>query len=201
MQWKGRSWVRQKQLAAVISRVFDPVVLIPLIVFIVTGYAYINGFPPLFLILIIFTDVVLPGIVLIWFQKKRHFKDWDIYKREERLPLFTAVILCHGLGVLLAIAFQLPEIVEVLFVLWLLSVAYAVISLWWKISVHAGVCATLATLVTYYFGSRFLWMWLVVIAVAWARVVDRDHTFAQVFFGCALPPVVIGLAWRVMGVS
>jgi membrane-associated phospholipid phosphatase len=65
-----------------------------------------------------------------------------------------------------------------------------VITLWWKISVHAAIAAGAATVLLLVFGLALLVVWPLVALIAWSRVQVGDHTPAQVLPGIALGIVV-----------
>ncbi len=64
------------------------------------------------------------------------------------------------------------------------------ITLWWKISVHAAIGAGAATVLPLVFGPALLAVWPLVALIAWSRVQVGDHTPAQVLAGIALGIVV-----------
>ena len=55
-----------------------------------------------------------------------------------------------------------------------------VITLWWKISVHAAIAAGTATVLLLVFGLALLVVWPLVALIAWSRVQVGDHTPAPV---------------------
>jgi membrane-associated phospholipid phosphatase len=61
-----------------------------------------------------------------------------------------------------------------------------VITLWWKISVHAAIAAGAATVLTLVFGPALLAAWPLVALIAWSRVQVGDHTPTQVLADVAL---------------
>ena len=65
-----------------------------------------------------------------------------------------------------------------------------VITLWWKISVHAAIAAGAATVLTLVFGTALLAAWPLVAVIAWSRVQVGDHTTGQILAGIALGVVV-----------
>jgi membrane-associated phospholipid phosphatase len=65
-----------------------------------------------------------------------------------------------------------------------------VITLWWKISVHAAIAAGAATVLLLVFGLALLVVWPLVALIAWSRVQVGDHTPAQVLAGIALGIVI-----------
>jgi hypothetical protein len=180
-----------KRIAWLISRVFDPVIIIPLILLATVSYAYLNGFRWRFITALFFIDAVLPGLFVFHRFYKKKGKDWDIHKREERLPLFLVTIVAHGLGVALAFILDRHPLAEILLGLWLMAIVYAVITYFWKISVHAGVNATLAVMVYVMTGWRYWWVWLIPLIVGWARVAEKHHTPVQVVLGMSIPPLFL----------
>lgn len=189
-----------KMLAKVLSKVFDPVVVIPVILMGTVSMAYLNGYRWRFFLLIFLLDAVVPGIYVLIRLIKKQGKDWDIHKREERIPLFMLTIGSHGLGVLTAFLIGRHPLAEMLLGLWLLAVVYAGITFFWKISVHAGVNATLATMVTLFVDARLGWVWLVPLIVGWARVMDNQHDWAQVVVGMVLAPVILVTCYGLWGI-
>ena len=64
------------------------------------------------------------------------------------------------------------------------------VTLWWKISVHAAIAAGAATVLPLVFGPALLTVGPLVTLIAWSRVQVGDHTPAQVLAGIALGIVV-----------
>ena len=64
---------------------------------------------------------------------------------------------------------------------------FALITVVWKISIHAGVNAAALAFFNHYFGwQNYWWLALVLVAVLWARVEINKHTWAQVTAGAVL---------------
>lgn len=177
--------------ARIISRIFDPVIIIPLILAGTVSLAYLNGFRWRFFALIFFLDAVVPGLVFIYLLLRRGISEWDIRDRKQRLPLFAVTIFCHGVGVAVSFLLDRHPLAEILLILWLMSIVYFVITHHWKVSIHAGVNATLATMVYWFVSTTYWWVWLVPVAVSIARIIDHNHTPWQVTIGLVIPPVML----------
>lgn len=185
-----------RTLAKIIARVFDPVVLVPLILVGVASMAYLNGYRWRFLTLLFFLDAVVPGLVFLYLWGKKGFKDWDFRARGERLPLFGATVLMHGVGVMVAYLIDRHPLAEILLTLWLVAVVYTLVTFRFKISVHAGVNATLATLMYWLVGPEYWWVFALPLVVSWARVKDEDHKVIEVVVGTVVAPLIItGMFW------
>ena len=196
LRWKSKL----KLIAKVISRLFDPVIIIPLILTGTVGMAYLNGYRWKFFLFIFFLDAVVPGLFVFWRYLKNKGKDWDIHKREERIPLFMLTVVSHGLGVIVAYLLGRHPLAEILLGLWLLAVVYTGITMFWKISVHAGVNSTLAVMITLFVDKDLFFIWIIPMIVAWARVEDKHHTWPQVLMGLLVAPMVLYGSYYLWGI-
>lgn len=188
-------------MAKVVSKVFDPVIMIPLILAGVVGFAFVNGHRWQVYLAVFIIDALLPGLFFMVSFWRRGWVDWDIHSRAERLPLFGFTVVAHGAGVLAVYALGLVTLAQLLLVLWVVALAYFLVTWFWKISVHVGVSATLAALVFWFWGSHYWWLFLVPVAVGWARIVDRDHSYSQVLLGGVLAPVIVAVGLRLFSLG
>lgn len=189
-----------KLIAKIVARIFDPVVEIPLILTGVISMAYLNGFRWRFFFLMFVLDALLPGLYFAWRLHKTKGKDWDIRKREERLPLFLVTTFCHGVGVMVAYFIGRHPLAEILLGLWFLAVIYALITLVWKVSIHAGVNSVLATMIVLFVSPSYWWVFLLPVIVGVARIIDDHHNPAQVITGAVIPPVFLMWFYQITGV-
>lgn len=188
----------KRKLAWAISRVFDPVIEIPILLAGSVYYALSNGLRWRFLVMLLVVDALLPALYMVYGLMKGKIKDWDITRREERMGLYFFTIFAHLFGVVAAYAVGKTDLFEILLVFWTMAVVFAVVTLFWKISVHAGTNAAVVAFFNHYYGwDRFWWLVLVLIVVLWSRVEIKKHTWAQVLVGAtlALVWVSLGLQW------
>lgn len=186
--------------ARVLSRVFDPILVIPLMLILAVGNALLNGESFYYLGLLILLDALVPGFVLLYFvQKGKISSGWDVTRREERVKLFWFVVLTHLVGVLGAWLLGKHPLAEFLSVFWLMSVVYALITMKWKISVHTGVMSGLVTFLVLTQGRLWSWFYVLVLMVVWARVIGRYHRLAQALAGAAVPIVLMPVLFWMMG--
>lgn len=188
----------KRKLAWAVSRVFDPVVEIPILLAGSVYYALSNGLRWRFLVMLLVVDAVLPALYMVYGLMKGKIRDWDITRREERMGLYFFTIFAHLFGVVAAYAVGKTDLFEILLVFWTMAVVFAVVTLFWKISVHAGTNAAVVAFFNHYYGwDRFWWLVLVLIVVLWSRVEIKKHTWAQVLVGAtlALVWVSLGLQW------
>lgn len=142
------------------------------------------------------------GIPLTYIALGRHFgwvSGFDLPRREERAPFIAVNLIGNGLGYLLLRALNAPTSLSTLLLVYVaLGVAMMTISLFWKISLHAGGVGGFAAFLTWIFGPVWALAFLAVPLVGWARVYRKRHNWAQVaaggIVGAAVTLIVLALA-------
>lgn len=140
----------------------------------------------------IFASLLPYGLIVRGVRRGR-LSDKNLSLRQERIRLGVVAITSNLIGLAVLAAFDAPA--EMVALLASIAVGVAcgwVITLWWKISVHAAIAAGAATVLLLVFGTALLAAWPLVAVVAWSRVQVGDHTLAQVLAGVALGVVVNG---------
>jgi membrane-associated phospholipid phosphatase len=134
---------------------------------------------------------VLPYALILRGVRRGRLSDKNISLREQRIRFGVVAITSILLGLVLLAAFDAPAAMVALLASIAVGVACGwVITLWWKISVHAAIAAGAATVLTLVFGPALLAAWALVALIAWSRVQVSDHTTAQVLAGVALGVIV-----------
>jgi len=184
-------------LSKVISRVFDPVIEIPVALFLATWFAVAGGLRWRFLILIMILDTILPLLFMLIALAKGQISNWDIRKREERIPLYLFTLFVHGMGVVLAEVLERGDLARILLVFWVIAAVFAVITTRWKISLHTGVNAMLMIFVNMLYDFRYWYLLGILPFVAWARVYDKHHDWVQVGAGIMVGGgmTYLGMKW------
>lgn len=183
-------------LSRIVSRVFDPPHEILVAILLAVYIAVKEGLRWRFLSLILFIDAVVPFIFFLTMLYNKQVASWDIRKREERLPIYLFTMLCHLGGVWLAHELGKSELAWTLFAFWLTGITFVVITAFWKISLHAGVNTFLATLIVSTFGYKYLWVYVFVLLVMWARAYDGHHEWRQLVAGA-----VLGILGALVGIG
>ena len=139
---------------------------------------------------------VLPLAAVVVLVRMGKVTDRHVSDRKQRFPVLamSVVSLLAGLGVLLAINAPYSVIVVVLAIVGGV-VVLAVISLFWKISGHAGAIALTTVITVLILGSPWIPLLLLIPAVGWSRVVLRAHTVAQVVAGALVGGGVTAALW------
>lgn len=176
-----------------VSRVLDPVWEIPLALLLAVGFAVREGLRWRFVGLLLFIDAVVPMIFFLIMIYHKQIKDWDIQNRVQRIPLYLFTMICHLGGIWLAHELGRNELVSILLVFYAVAVIFFVITLKWKISLHAGVNSVLITTVNILYGWHLWWLYILLSLVMWARVYQKHHTWAQVVAGAGVGIGVVGI--------
>jgi membrane-associated phospholipid phosphatase len=139
---------------------------------------------------------VLPLAAVVVLVRMGKVTDHHVSDRRQRFPVLamSVVSLLAGLGVLLAINAPYSVIVVVLAIVGGV-VVLAVISLFWKISGHAGAIALTTVITVLILGAPWIPLLLLIPAVGWSRVVLRAHTVAQVVAGALVGGGVTAALW------
>lgn len=134
---------------------------------------------------------VLPYALILRGVRRGRLSDRNISLRKQRIRFGGVAIASILFGLAVLAALDAPA--EMVALLASIAVGVAggwVVTLWWKISVHAAIAAGAATVLTLVFGPALLAVWPLVALIAWSRVQVGDHTPAQVLAGVALGIVV-----------
>jgi membrane-associated phospholipid phosphatase len=134
---------------------------------------------------------VLPYALILRGVRRGRLSDKNISLRQQRIGFAAVAITSILAGLAVLAAFDAPAEMVALQASIAVGVACGwVITLSWKISVHAAIAAGAATVLLLVFGPALLVVWPLVAVIAWSRVQVGDHTPAQVLAGVALGVVV-----------
>ena len=126
--------------------------------------------------------------------------DIDLSNREER-PAFLAVFIATLLiaTILLYFLGAPQKLFVYAFSGLLVTVATAIVTLFWKISYHTTVTTSVVSAIAILGGLRFAWLFLLIAPVAWARVALKKHTLWQVVFGAVVAFLLTYLVFHLFG--
>jgi membrane-associated phospholipid phosphatase len=119
--------------------------------------------------------------------------DIDVSRRSQRFGPFIFGIVSVMLGWLILSLTNGPRNLQTLMIITIFSgTIMMVITLWWKISMHASSLGGVATMLTVLYGALMLPLFVLLVLVSWSRVVLRRHTVPQVIAG-SLAGIVLAL--------
>ncbi len=174
-----------KKIAKIISRVFEPMVVLIIMVVLGGFHAGLTGTGLTNYFLFIFLFALLPAIVFrLWYHYKKGV-DWDIRDRKKRIvPLLVQIVfLILGLTVIATWGNALLTHFYLVLLIWL--VGFFLVTLKWKISGHTSTLVLGIGLIISWYGWGFWPLLLTVPLVGWARINTRDHSLSQVVAGTA----------------
>jgi len=186
-----------QQTARIISLVFNPpIVAAPTFIASILLEGAADSLP-LILISVMF-GAFLPLAVIYGLSKLRVISDVWASQRETRVIPFSGVICSYLLGTVALVAVSSPTFVTSLMLCYLgNTVLMMIISLKWKISLHAAGIAGPATAFVALLGSIAFPLLLLVLPVCWARLRLKVHTPAQVAAGAILTIVATYVQLRI----
>ena len=141
-----------------------------------------------------FFSGLLPLLSLYYLKRVGMIGDLMVNERDERLIPFACVFGSYVLGTAFLWIFNAPTTIVALMVSYVLtSLVMMVITLRWKISIHAaGVAGPSMFLVLKY--NLALWPFLIVtLLVCWSRWRLKVHTIEQVFAGATLSVIITAI--------
>ena len=137
--------------------------------------------------------VAAPALLLVGGIRQGIWSDWDLSRLEERRTYMPWVLGFSLVAAGWAWWGRFPPALQLAafsIALWLLiSVA---VGLWWKISLHVGGATGIVWLIAITLsGSAAAGLTWVPLAVAWARLVLRRHTWGQVVAGAVAGSIAV----------
>ncbi|WP_308285350.1 phosphoesterase PA-phosphatase [Actinoplanes hulinensis] len=182
------------RLATVVSEVLAPAVLVAVLLLTVGWHAGDTpgvsrwwGLPGA-----LFAAVIPLGYVLHGVRKGRLTNHHIPERAARRIPLlFGTASLIAGLLVMLALGAP-REVLALLTAGGAGLAVFALVTHWWKMSIHAGVAAGTLTALTAVYGPVVLIGTPLVLLGCWARVRLTAHTPAQVVAGALAGLIIAG---------
>ena len=134
-------------------------------------------------------------IASLWYLlQKGTVESIDVVVREQRPWPLTLASVNYFVGFLLLSSVQAPELVQgLMFCYGTNTLVVALITFWWKVSVHTTAMSALLVALTYSFGPWVLPFFLLVSLVGISRVVLNRHTVSQVIVGGLLGLVLTAI--------
>ncbi len=186
----------RKKLAERISLVLEPqaiaVLLYALVAFTSSRGLRAVGF---FALSVLFVSL-FPTFFVLFLAKKGQVSDPDLPRREERFVPYLGIVGMYGMLFVLLVLFSAPRALLAITLCYILvTFVGAVISLFWKISLHlAGVAGPVTALVLLVH-PLFALLYALLAPLGWARVFLRKHTVLQVVCGSLMS---LAITWGVI---
>ncbi len=191
---KNRLRFDRRRAARVITEVLSPINVVPVLLLLVAFHSAPDLTTALIwgLVGALFASA-LPATYIVLKLRRRSITDYHVKEREQRpkLALFIVPSVLVG-AVVLALAGAPREMAALGGALLAgISIA-ALVTLFWKISVHVAVSAGTVVILALVYGVWMIVLSPIVGLSAWSRVTLKDHTIAQTVAGAALGCTVAG---------
>lgn len=178
----------KNKLAKIISFIINPIACLFPASLAISFIDHLAGYNRLFWGIFLFLFLgFLPVISLFFGMKKGKISDVDFTKKEERTPYIILLLFFWLIALLLAIYFQGPWLVVVVMSIAIIfSAIVLLINLFWKISNHSLFITAISIFINTLFGWHYLWLFLIIPLVFWARLELKKHTVYQLVAGSLL---------------
>jgi membrane-associated phospholipid phosphatase len=184
-----------------LSRIFSP----PLVV--IASYlliAYVQPEPfshgASWVLLTLLVQMLPTSVLYLYRRRTGQYRDADVSVRHERNELYLLGSLSVVVSILVLNGLNAPPVYRAMAICTLgLGLACGLVNLFWKISMHGTAIGTLATIGAIIAPTLGAVLWIIALAVGWARVRTRNHSPLQVLAGLVLSAVVTLSAFSLFG--
>jgi len=183
--------MEKKKLAETFSLVLQPSA-IAVLLYLVVSFSFATGWRAWFFFLIGLLFVsIFPILLVIFLTKKGKVSDPDLPNREERF--FPYLMICGpyllALVIFLLTSAPLPLVAITCCYLGVTFVG-AIVSLFWKISLHLAGVAGPVTAMAMIISPYWAFLYLLLLPLGWARIYLAKHDLYQVVAGSVMSIVI-----------
>jgi len=194
---------KRKRIARHVSNILAPATIsLPFILLVAFYQAQDELSALLFACITLFFLSVGPLLYIIIGVRLGILSDIDVSRRSQRVGPFIFAIISSTIGWIILSLTDAPRNLQTVMIITVFSgIIMMVITLWWKISMHASSLGGVATMLTALYGAVMLPLFVLLVLVSWSRVVLRRHTVPQVIAG-SLAGIVLSLViLKIRGVN
>lgn len=188
-------------LAFGISAIFSPYITAAVfIVIVIYSYAQsLSQFLP-WVVTFLFFAVIVPGTYLLWLLETKKITDVHLADRKDRKWPFLLAGVSSLIGAVILIFLGAARPVIVIGVTYAINaMVVAIVTLFWKISIHTALFSAVATIAVIVFGSAFWWLYLILLPLGWSRIHRHRHTILQAVAGALLAFVLTAAVFWLFG--
>ncbi len=173
------------RIAHYVSNILSPIAVSLPFVFLVAFYHAQNiSIALLYAFVVLFFLSFGPMMYILVGVRMGKFTDPDVSMRSQRIGPFLFGIISASIGLGTLFVTHGPKNLQTLMLITIVSgIVMMIITLWWKISIHASSLAAASTVLIVLYGSVLLPIFVLLAAVCWSRVILRRHTLGQVIAG------------------
>ncbi|HXL02593.1 MAG TPA: hypothetical protein PK016_05680 [Candidatus Atribacteria bacterium] len=183
--------MKKESLAQTFSLVLQPSAIATLL-YLVVSFSFATGWRTwVFFLIGLFFVGVFPILLVLFLTKKGKVSDPDLPNREERF--FPYLMICSSyllaLVIFLLASAPLPLVAITCCYLGVTFVG-ALISLFWKISLHLAGIAGPVTALVMILNPYWAFLYLLLVPLGWARIYLGKHNLYQVVAGSMMSMVI-----------
>lgn len=172
-------------LAFAISAFFSPYIT-ALVFIVIISYYYAHNlgqFLPWMITFLLFA-IIIPGVYVLWLLESRQIRDIHISDKNARKIPFLITGASSIIGAIILFVLNAAKPVTMIGVAYAVNViGIAIITQFWKVSIHTALYSAIVTIVVILFGVQFWWLYLILIPLAWSRIYRKRHTIWQAVAG------------------
>lgn len=187
----------QDRAAYFMSGILSPFLIIPIFIYIVFS-RYTNNTSEFLLygFVALFFSTVLPFLNIFIGVKSGRITDIHVAVRGERKEPFIVSLIGITLATLILYKLGAPREINVLGLVMILNgIIFFIITLYWKISMHSSVLASVLVSLTMLVNPWFLIGSIIIPFLIWARIKRMRHSFYQ---GFAATVISAGLTYLLL---
>jgi len=180
----NRKLKTKNYLAYIISRIFEPIILIILLIIISVFRSPVDLSAKIQSIYAFIFLVTIPFVFLVYFAIHKHWiSGIDLQDRKERPKAMIVMSLFSIISFFIFSYYGISELVYLfdIFIYW--YIGFFLITLFWKISGHSSIVTIFTLMIIYWYGYSWWPVFFIIPLVSWARVVRHNHTVMQVVGG------------------
>lgn len=184
--------IKTNKIAHLISGLTSPYVIIP-IFSLVTIFHFANSFSQFFVwsILLIGLTVFAPLLYVLISVKQQKVTDLHVYLKEQRNTPFLIAIIGAIIVLFLYYYLHVPKaLIAMVFALAVNGAVFALLSRYWKMSMHAATFASSLAIVSILVNGYWLILSPIIILIIWARLSRKRHTIFQLIAASVLSPII-----------
>ena len=171
--------------ATIISRLFEPFVLLLIIIVMALIRGGTVGIPLIQTLAVVFFGMIIPPVIaLLIALRTKKISNWDMSNRKQRVRACLVFFLFMIIDFFLIRMLAIPALSQLFLFLFFVFIGFFLITLFWKISGHMLVATIAVCIWIHWFGLATTWYLLGILPLlGWSRLVLKRHTLAQIIGG------------------
>lgn len=177
----------RKRLAERLSLILQPQA-VAIFLYALVSFTFSRGLQALlFFVLGILFVSVFPTLFVLFLARWGKVSDPDLPKREERFFPYLAIVGMYGVLFVLFLFLSAPRpLLAITLCYVVITFVGAIISLFWKISLHLAGIAGPVTAISFLLHPLWGLLYSLLLPLGWARIYLKKHTPSQAVLGSLL---------------